>query len=101
MTFSPAWQRCQHCFPIFHTLHEPGGRRYGTLMVCIRCRARRYADDDTGDVLIYPPVPRAWGARAQAPTPRGYGGACARSAGLTSGCPRGDSTHGPQTVATH
>jgi len=50
------WKKCEHDFPIAHPLRYPNRVKYGTLMVCIRCRARRMEIE--GKVSILPPIPR-------------------------------------------
>lgn len=52
------FDKCKHEFPIGHELRYPDGVKYGSLSVCIRCRARRVVDWDAWLTRIMPPVPR-------------------------------------------
>jgi len=46
---------CTHYWGIPRHLHYPDGTLYGTLAVCVRCRHRKYANFETGNVRIDPP----------------------------------------------
>lgn len=51
------WKSCEHFWGPEHGLRYPNLVKYGTLAVCVRCRARRYTNFETGVTVINPPVP--------------------------------------------
>ncbi len=58
--YAPKWKRCGHNFPMIQNLRYPYPSRkiYGTIEVCIKCRAKRFKDLEKGETVFYPPVPR-------------------------------------------
>lgn len=52
-----AWLKCEHYYGVVQGLRYPNLVKYGTLRVCVRCRARRFEFFETGEVRIDPPVP--------------------------------------------
>ena len=50
------WKKCQHEWGVVQGLRYPNLKLYGSLRVCVRCRARWFEFFETGEARVDPPV---------------------------------------------